>query len=603
MTSYFPAPPAPDASNIGWAYYYLNLGWTPLPVKPGTKFPAVKWTEYQTRQPTPREIERWNWSGGIGIVTNGLICVDCDGGGEQLLKGKDFPPSWTVRTGSGGLHRYYKANGQRARNAAAILKEDGKGQVDIRADGGFIIVPPSAHIETGKPYTWILPPWLDTLPLAPAPAWIQDAVTDRDRPQEAKDQPHPTWVTELMQGVPEGQRNDAAARLAGYFCEKKHPEDITLEILRPFSERCRPPMPFHELQGAIASIYRTHHRRGGATGMEQRVASETTTEASDFEPAEVLWSEPDEPIEWDVEGIIVRNTQGWISARPRDGKSMLTTHIGSRLAAGRPVLDRYPILVPRRVLLVQEEDPRRRLKRRLKQLVSQEERDAWRGRFLVLIEAGLKLDDSKWQEWLIARIEKHKAEVLILDVWRWLHNADTNSEKELKPILTFLTDIRRRYGLTILIVTHDSKPKQGPEGSKHSTRITGSWAQWAWAHFGIFLKKTGRTVQVEVEGKDAQDASFAFRFAGGEDGQPLRLVWEPTKLSAGEERRRRLAQHLQEHPGEWVTLETLTSVAGVSEDTTRKDLDALCSESGFESDKMPFGRTRKRVYRYVDTPE
>ncbi len=262
--SYFPKPPAPDASNIGWAYYYLNLGWTPLPVKPGTKFPAVKWTEFQARQPTPREIERrWNWSGGIGIVTNDLICVDCDGGGEQLLKGKDFPPSWTVRTGSGGLHRYYKANGQRARNAAAILKEEGKGQVDIRADGGFIIVPPTRHIKTGKPYEWILPPWLDTLPLASAPAWIQDAIADRDRPREKSDgQEKPAWVSELMQGVPEGQRNDAAARLTGYFCEK-HPEDITLAILRPFAERCTPALPLRELEAVVFSIYR-RDRRGPA---------------------------------------------------------------------------------------------------------------------------------------------------------------------------------------------------------------------------------------------------------------------------------------------------------------------------------------------------
>ena len=140
-------------------------------------------------------------------MTNRLVCVDCDNGGEQLLKGKEFPPSWSVRTGAGGYHRYFKANGRAGRNAVGILKGENGSRVDIRADGGFIVAPPSTHPVTGRCYSWELPPWI--IPLAPAPAWIQDAVTDRDRPQEAKDQPHPTWVTELMRGVPEGQRNDA----------------------------------------------------------------------------------------------------------------------------------------------------------------------------------------------------------------------------------------------------------------------------------------------------------------------------------------------------------------------------------------------------------
>ncbi len=257
-------PPHRGASCKEWARYYHSLGLRPLPVRPGTKYPAVKWTKYQMCQPSLEEIENWDWSGGIGIMTTGVICVDCDRGAEHLIAERklDFPPSWTVRTGSGGLHRYYKADGQPGRNATAILKEDGKGQVDIRADGGFIIVPPTRHIQTGKPYEWILPPWGDSAPLASSPAWIREAIADRDRPRKASDgQEKPAWVSELMQGVPEGQRNEAAARLAGYFVEK-HPEDITLEILRPFSERCTPPMPLRELQDVVASIYRTHSRRG-----------------------------------------------------------------------------------------------------------------------------------------------------------------------------------------------------------------------------------------------------------------------------------------------------------------------------------------------------
>ncbi len=244
------SPPPPDAATLDWAKYYHNLGLHPLPVHPETKFPAVKWAEYQTRQPTLEEIEKWKWSGGIGIVTTGLICVDCDDGGEQLLKGKDFPPSWTVRTGSGGLHRYYRANGKPARNAVAILKEDGKGQVDIRGDGGFIIVPPTKHIKTGKPYEWTLPPWLDTLPLAPAPAWIQEAVTD-------KRQTPNTQSVQMGKRIPNGQRDSTLTSLAGTMRRRGMDEEAILAALLKENEaKCDPPLPEHDVRKIAHSVTR-----------------------------------------------------------------------------------------------------------------------------------------------------------------------------------------------------------------------------------------------------------------------------------------------------------------------------------------------------------
>ncbi len=252
--------PAAEGSCKEWALYYLSLGLRPLPVTPGRKFPAVKWEAYQTREPTMEEIESWDWSGGVGTVTNGLVLVDCDKGGEALLKDKECPPSWTVRTGSGGLHRHFRGNGTPTRNAVALLKGENGAQVDIRADGGFVILPPTQHVDTGKRYEWLLPP--GTIELAPAPAWILDALAARDQPKVAGTNT-PPWVAEALRGVGKGQRNATAARLAGYFARKQHPEDITFEILRPFGERCIPPLSEREIQHVITSTYRTHRRRGG----------------------------------------------------------------------------------------------------------------------------------------------------------------------------------------------------------------------------------------------------------------------------------------------------------------------------------------------------
>ncbi len=177
-----PNPPHDGAAIKDWALYYHSLGLHPLPVQPGTKNSAVNWIDYRTRQPTIEELDKWDWTGGIGIVRTGLIVVDCSGGAEMLLRGWDFFPSWTVRTGAGNLHRYFTApDGQPGRNVYGLLKESGRGQVDILADGGFIIAPPTRHAETDCPYRWLLPPWF--IDLAEIPAWIQQLVNPPSEPE------------------------------------------------------------------------------------------------------------------------------------------------------------------------------------------------------------------------------------------------------------------------------------------------------------------------------------------------------------------------------------------------------------------------------------
>ena len=43
------------------------------------------------------------------------------------------------------------------------------------------------------------------------------------------------WITEDMQGVPEGQRDDTCTRLAGYYISKGIHSDIVKVTLYPFA--------------------------------------------------------------------------------------------------------------------------------------------------------------------------------------------------------------------------------------------------------------------------------------------------------------------------------------------------------------------------------
>lgn len=91
-------------------------------------------------------------------AASGLVVVDVDpakGGFESLtglVKRGLCPPTRFVRTGSGGLHLYYRHPGPH-------LRIPGSGSkiapgIDIKADGGYAAAPPSIHPDTRKPYEW-----------------------------------------------------------------------------------------------------------------------------------------------------------------------------------------------------------------------------------------------------------------------------------------------------------------------------------------------------------------------------------------------------------------------------------------------------------------
>jgi hypothetical protein len=82
-------------------------------------------------------------------TASGLLVVDIDPrNGGQLDPGL-MSPTAAVATGGGGWHLYYR---HPARPVTAALP--GRPGVDIKADGGYTVAPPSVHPGTGQPYRW-----------------------------------------------------------------------------------------------------------------------------------------------------------------------------------------------------------------------------------------------------------------------------------------------------------------------------------------------------------------------------------------------------------------------------------------------------------------
>ncbi len=78
---------------------------------------------------------------------SGLAVVDIDPRNGGRPDPDLMPPTRCVRTGSDGWHLYYAHPG---RKLAAKLH--GHPGIDIKADGGYVVAPPSIHPGTGRPY-------------------------------------------------------------------------------------------------------------------------------------------------------------------------------------------------------------------------------------------------------------------------------------------------------------------------------------------------------------------------------------------------------------------------------------------------------------------
>ena len=146
----------------------------------------------------------------IGIPTgqiNNIFVVDIDG--EQgfkslnrleLIYGKLDTP--TVITGK-GKHLYFKMPENVELKCSTSKIAD---HIDIRANGGYVVAPPSIH-ENGHRYTW--ENFIPNQDFPEAPSWLISLISNTEK------QPLPvSGVLEEISNAPQGQRNDTLYRRA-----------------------------------------------------------------------------------------------------------------------------------------------------------------------------------------------------------------------------------------------------------------------------------------------------------------------------------------------------------------------------------------------------
>jgi len=177
---------------------YAERGWPVFRIAPGTKKPFPGSHGFKDAATNEILVTRmWDEQpdADIGMATgktSGVWVLDIDGeeGSRNLtlLEGKfgPLPDTLESRTGSGGRHLFFKWPAAReVRNKQALLGHKG---IDVRGEGGYVVLPPSGH-PTGQVYAW---PYEQDMPIAGvSELWI-DAIAPVKRPLAPWEQPTPS---------------------------------------------------------------------------------------------------------------------------------------------------------------------------------------------------------------------------------------------------------------------------------------------------------------------------------------------------------------------------------------------------------------------------
>lgn len=141
------------------ALSYLERGWSVLPCV--GKRPAVQsWASLQVKRPPMSHLHEWHKRGllsnvGVicGTVSDNLVVIDLDGVDAVNEFQRVFPhlrKTRQVASGSGkGMHFYFRCQ----ELPPTTRKSDTPfGGFELRADGCYVVAPPSIHPETHMPY-------------------------------------------------------------------------------------------------------------------------------------------------------------------------------------------------------------------------------------------------------------------------------------------------------------------------------------------------------------------------------------------------------------------------------------------------------------------
>lgn len=243
------------------AIQYSKNGYNVIPVGKD-KRPLVKWEPYQRERTTESQIDGWfkDGSRNIGIVTgeiSNLFVIDTDTP-ESTAEVQNYLPDNIVipiqKTPHDGRHFFFRHTlgfSNRARVAPGI---------DIRTEGGYIVVDPSVGENGG--WQWLEGLSLPEVPPPPLPDALEHYIKEFAFGfSKERDDMRVDLSSNVVKMFMEGRRDEDLFHAAN--CLVKGGMDIQeiSQILNILAESCKPEFPRRELQEKINSAIKRAERK------------------------------------------------------------------------------------------------------------------------------------------------------------------------------------------------------------------------------------------------------------------------------------------------------------------------------------------------------
>lgn len=497
--------------------YVEEMGWSILPVRAGSKCPAMAaWEEYQKRPVDLKTLQGWFKALpglGVGLVTgrvSGVVVIDmeadCPTPLQEVLKA--YPTDRIARTGGGGYHLYYRYPDDTDSVENRVRIFDG---VDIRGDGGFVVLPPTVH-PSGNRYEWLK---------EGPPGVFPVAVLDTSNAGAAK---NGGWITEALRGAAEGSRNDTCARLAGYFFNKGVAADIVEALLLDWNMKNRPPLPAGEVRSTIKSIERSYINTGSdsqpitsinfiddRTSAGANTANQLAKPNATFDVVKLgdyVKKYAGAGTTWLVQDWLPDKSITFLVSPPESYKTWLLLDLAASVATGQPFLGKFALNGTGPALIIQQEDSHEGLTDRLALIVDQK-----MGTMPQISENGyiipatpdipiyihpsrmLRFDNQQILQEVEKQIAAIRPKVVLIDPLYSVISTDNYMSAGAEQMMVLKT-WRDKYGCSF-ILAHHSKKNVDPD----STAREDSWGSQflnAFLEAGWQIRRNQKLAQNEV---------------------------------------------------------------------------------------------------------
>ena len=461
------------------ALKYAKMGLAVFPLKERGKEPITK-NGFQDASTEERQIRLWwkhNPNANIGLATGhvsgGIVAIDMDIDKE---KGKDgyhvfekwcaenylvLPDSWLSITGRGGYHLFYKSD------MPIPSKIGWLDDVDIRAEGAYVVAPPSIH-PNGTKYEWEQDP--DDYELVTSQDIDVEFVLNSVIASTLKDKSKHLNVPEE---IPEGHRDEIMFKLACKYQAMGMSDDAMLAaLLEENRARCKPPLTDKEIRRKVEQAQK--YQKGEVVTLDNksdevisrksygktgRKIEEAITEHDLDMPTLEEFEETQK--EWLIPGYI---PTGCITLLCSDGGIGKTTLWCDTLAAftrGTSTIFDKALEIPfhtgvtHTVMYFSKEDPTEEILKHKLMVAGADPK---------LIRC-FGLDDERlgkiWYGSLLLEklVEKYKPDIVVFDTLQAFlpEGVEMSKRKDMRDALNPLNALGAKFGTAFLMVMHTNK--------------------------------------------------------------------------------------------------------------------------------------------------